>query len=166
MTIEPATAALVLAAAVTLHNGEEMVWLPGFRHPDWLPQMNVSAFAFRFAACLVTAMVWLVAIAMVAGWRTEALMAGFAIAMLFNAALPHLVLTLILRRYHPGTATALLAVVPSVILFGLSIGDLALAATPSFAAGLIAGVVLLALLVPAGLLLGTRVERCRTMSTP
>lgn len=41
---------------------------------------------------------------------------GYALAMLLNVALPHLALTLTLRRYAPGLATALLFNLPASLL--------------------------------------------------
>lgn len=113
-------AAAILALAVSLHNLEEMIWLPGFRHPA-LPV--VTPFQFRFAAIGVAALFWLLAAGLAADLPLEPVMAGFAVAMIFNAFIPHLALTLILRRYHPGLATGFLAVVPAAILALASLGS-------------------------------------------
>jgi len=45
------------------------------------------------------------------------LFAGYVVAMLVNAAIPHLVVTVALRRYMPGTITAWLLVVPMGCLY-------------------------------------------------
>ena len=114
MTLPPAEAAFLLAAAVSVHNLEEAVWLPRFPHPKWLP-LAPSAFAFRFAAAVVALAFWALAGALAAGLALHAVLAGLALVMIFNAIVPHLALTLALRRYHPGLATAWLAVVPAAV---------------------------------------------------
>lgn len=44
------------------------------------------------------------------------LIAGYALAMLMNVLFPHLLATLIMRRYAPGTAMALLLNLPVTVL--------------------------------------------------
>jgi hypothetical protein len=45
------------------------------------------------------------------------LFAGYVLAMTLNAIIPHLALTIVMRRYMPGTATALLLNLPFGILY-------------------------------------------------
>jgi len=44
------------------------------------------------------------------------LVAGYALAMLLNVLFPHTVATLLMRRYAPGTATALLINMPITVM--------------------------------------------------
>ncbi len=44
------------------------------------------------------------------------LLAGYALAMLLNVLFPHVLATIIMRRYAPGTATALLLNLPITVL--------------------------------------------------
>lgn len=156
--MNPEAAALLLALAVTLHNAEEMVWLPGFAHPPSL-KLDVPPVAFRFAATMIAVVFWLAALALSAGWQVEAVVAGFALAMIFNAVLPHLALSLALRRYHPGTATAWLLVVPAAVAYLTSVDASARLADPTLLALAFAGFAGLAAAVPLLLAFGRRLER-------
>lgn len=161
MNPELVAPAILLAVAVTLHNIEEMIWLPGFRHPGWLSQMDVAPYPFRRAALVVTAIFWLAALGMAAGWPLQAVMTGLAATMLFNAVLPHLALTLRMRRYHPGTATAWLLVVPAAVVYIAAAFHLFSDGNLSFMTGVIAGALLLVVVVPASLKLFEWRERRR-----
>lgn len=144
-------AALLLALAVTAHNIEEMIWLPRFK-PG--PAPKVSARAFRFAASAIALIFWVVAIAVPNVPRAEAIMAGFAVAMMFNAVVPHLALTAWLRRYSPGTATAWLAVVPAGLFMLASTGGAARFSDRDFLISAAAGFAGLAISLPVPLLVG------------
>ena len=146
-----AGAALLLALAVTAHNIEEMIWLPGFK-PGLAP--TVSAKAFRFAASAIALVFWASAIAVQYVPRAEAIMAGFAVAMMLNAVMPHLALTVWLRRYHPGTATAWLAVVPAGLFMLASSGGATRLGDPDFLFGAVLGFAGLAISLPVLLLIG------------
>jgi len=149
--MSPSTAALLLALAVTVHNLEEMIWLPAFK-PRLAPK--VSARAFRFAASAIAVVFWLVAIAVPYVPLAEAAMAGFAVAMMFNAVVPHLTLTAWLRRYHPGTATAWLIIVPAGLFMLASSGGAARLSDRDFLLGAVAGFAGLAISLPILLLVG------------
>lgn len=157
MSIDPAAAALLLALAVTVHNVEEMIWLPGFRHPPAF-RWEVPARAFRVAAAAIAALFWAAALALAAGVPAGPVVAGFALAMIFNAFVPHLALTVALRRYHPGTATGLLLVVPAAAAFLAAVDAAARIGEPAFAAGALAGAALLAASLPLLARLGRHLE--------
>lgn len=159
MVEDTAGAALLFALAVTIHNVEEWIWLPGFPHPPALKPP--SAFAFRFAVAAITLPFWALAAGLVLGFPVEPVLAGFAAAMIVNAAVPHLAASLWLRRYHPGTGTAWLLVVPAA-LNALATMDAAVRlGEPSFALGVLAGAMGLAVSVPLLLAIGRRVELCK-----
>lgn len=152
----PAEAAFLLALAATLHNVEEMIWLPGFPHPHAL-RWDVSPRAFRFAATVITLAFWAAALALASGALVvEPIVAGFALAVIVNAFLPHLALTLILRRYHPGTASGLLLVVPAALLYLTAVEAAQRIGDPAFLAWAAAGAAGLAAAVPLLLALGRR----------
>lgn len=100
--------------AVTLHNLEECLWLPDWsRHTPWWPQ--VDAAEFRFALVVLTLLAYLTAfwgLSRGPGSVGAYLHAGYMLAMLLNAFVPHLVVTLVTRRPMPGVATGLLLVAP------------------------------------------------------
>ena len=154
-TLGPADAALLLALAVTVHNVEEMVWLPGFAHPPAL-RWDVPARAFRFAAVVVALAFWAAALALDAGLPVEPLVAGFALAMILNALVPHLALTVALRRYHPGTATGLFLVAPAACAYLAAVDAPGRVRDIAFLAGAGAGLALLAASVPLLVALGRR----------
>lgn len=101
--------ALLFALAVTIHNIEEAVWLPPFSRT--VPGFGIDDFSERFAIAALTVALWAIV-----GWalRTRearvpsALLAGYTCGMLLNVFVPHVIGTLVLRRYVPGAATAVL----------------------------------------------------------
>jgi Protein of unknown function with HXXEE motif len=99
------------AAAVTVHNAEEALFLPQWSHLARHRRHPVDGREFRFAVGVLTGLAY--ALAYVSGISGKEsvgayLIAGYALAMLINVFLPHLVATLVMRRYVPGTATGLL----------------------------------------------------------
>lgn len=158
MSLDPAGAVILLALAATVHNVEEMVWLPGFPHPPAL-RWDVPPRAFRFAATVITLAFWAAALALASGVSAlEPVVAGFALAVIVNAFLPHLALTLVLRRYHPGTASGLLLVVPAALLYLAAVDAARRIGDPAFLAGAAAGAAGLAAAVPLLLALGRRLK--------
>jgi hypothetical protein len=108
-----ATLALALCAAVTVHNVEEGLFLPEWSRGVGRFQTPVGAFEFRFAVAALTLAAYVCAALATAGSAFGAyLVCGYALAMAANAFVPHLVATLALRRYAPGTATGLLLNLP------------------------------------------------------
>jgi hypothetical protein len=154
VTPGPAEAAFLLALAATAHNVEEMIWLPGFPHPPAL-RWDVSPRAFRFAAAMITLVFWAAALASGVA-ASEPVVAGFALAVIVNAFVPHLALTVILRRYHPGTASGLLLVVPAALLYLATVDASQRIGDPAFLAWAAAGAAGLAAAVPLLLALGRR----------
>lgn len=113
MTLGALSTTFVLA--VLLHNSEEAWLLPAWsRHAGRLYR-PVGRAEFRLAVALFSAlMVAVAALAFRQGPRSLGayLFFGFVFAMAANAVVPHLALTLALRRYMPGTATGLLLNLP------------------------------------------------------
>ena len=91
------------------------MWLPGWSKTAgrWHPAVGKTE--FRFAVFVLTALAgvaaWLATVQGKASFGAY-LVAGYALAMLLNVLFPHLLATLVLRRYMPGTATALLFILP------------------------------------------------------
>ena len=112
--------------AVTLHNLEEAIWLPAWSRSAGRWQRVVHPGAFRFAVAVLTLLAYLVA-----WWSVEAgsesvgtyLLTGYAVAMLLNVAVPHLIASLALRRYMPGLGTALLLNLPVTVCLLVSAVD-------------------------------------------
>ena len=109
----------LFAVAITLHNLEEALWLPGWSQSAGRWHHPVGAREFRFAVGVLTALAYVAAyLSVVSGKETLGayFIAGYALAMLLNVFFPHLLATLIMRRYAPGTATALLLNLPVTLL--------------------------------------------------
>lgn len=110
--------------AITLHNLEEALWLPAWSQQPSKFQKKVSVKEFRFAVIVITALAYIATFSYVylptfslAKW----IFIGFSGAMIVNAIFPHLVATIIMRKYAPGLLTGLLLNVPvnSFILYKL-----------------------------------------------
>lgn len=108
----------LFAVAVTLHNLEEAVWLPRWSRTAGRYHMPIAARQFRFAVLVLTLAAWAVVAWSAFGGSVLAdyLVCGYALAMLVNVVFPHLAATLAMRRYAPGTATALLLNLPVTAL--------------------------------------------------
>lgn len=114
--------ACLFTIGVLAHNAEEALTLPAWSSQvgRWARPVTAREFAFAVVA-LSLALVFLTVKALSAGagslWAY--LFAGYVFAMVVNVVVPHLLLTCILKRYAPGTATALLFNLPlgSAFLF-------------------------------------------------
>lgn len=109
----------LFTVGVLVHNAEEALWLPAWSVNAGRWHAPVGAGEFRFAVGALSAMV--VVTAFVAPFSPDGgvpvyLMAGWALAMVLNVVFPHLLASVVMRKYMPGTATAL--------LFNLPIGSL------------------------------------------
>lgn len=107
---------LLVAVAVTVHNIEEAIYLPAWSRTAGRRHAPVTGFEFRFAIAVLTLLFWIaVALLLLEGRASFGayLTAGYALAMLLNVFVPHTLGTLLMRRYIPGTATALLLNLPA-----------------------------------------------------
>lgn len=102
--------------AVTLHNLEEAIWLPGFwAQRSW--HLPLNATDFRFGAALVAGLAYaLTYLSVRHGARSMSTYAWaiFSAIMLLNA-IWHLAVTAYLRAYAPGVITAVVLVLPVTI---------------------------------------------------
>ncbi len=125
MTFE--TLSGLFVAAVTAHNLEEAVWLPAWSRSagKWHPK--VTGFQFRFAVGVLTVLAAMAALLAVHQGKASAgayVLCGYALAMALNAAFPHLLASLAMRSYMPGTATALLLNLPiAFALIGTALNE-------------------------------------------
>jgi hypothetical protein len=103
----------------TLHNAEEAIWLPGWSKRAVLWHSPVTPGSFRFAVAVLTvlafAVTWLSARS---GKQTvwTYLAFGYMAAVLANVLIPHIALTVALRSYMPGVATAVTLNLPVLSL--------------------------------------------------
>ncbi len=97
-------------AAVTLHNAEEAIWLPAWSNDAGQWYKPIAPRVFRFAAAVLALVAWLATWMSVQSGRQTLwtyLTFGFMGAMLGNVFVPHAVLTIAMRKYMPGLASAL-----------------------------------------------------------
>jgi len=117
--MEFATAAWCFPVVIALHNLEEAIWLPAWSRAAGRWHAPVGAFEFRFAIAVLTTLALAATLAAVGpaptGWGTQAL-CGYAAAMLANVFVPHVAGTVALRRYVPGTASAVCLNLPVTLL--------------------------------------------------
>ena len=108
----------------TLHNLEEAIWLPGWSKFAGRFQQPVSRRRFIFAVTVVTVVGYvLTAVDFLAGRSSPILhygYLGFIGMMGLNALFPHLMATLVMKRYMPGLATGLVFNLPlsGFIIYG------------------------------------------------
>lgn len=100
---------------ITVHNLEEAVWLPAWSQRAGRWHRPVEPFAFRFAVAVLTVLAYAATVWSAVGGPESIgayLLSGYALAMLLNVFLPHLLATVALHSYMPGLATALVFNLP------------------------------------------------------
>jgi hypothetical protein len=143
-------AALLFALAVTIHNIEEAIWLPAFSRT--VPGFGIDDASERFAITVLTIALWAIvgwAVRRRGGRTATTLLAGYTCGMLLNVFVPHVVGTLVLWRYVPGTASALLLNLPAGVWLLRTMRQSDALRPRSLRVIAPAGVVLLAASVPA-----------------
>lgn len=102
---------LLFLLGFSLHSLEEALWLPAWSKGAGKIHASVGAKEFRFAVMVVTLIGYAITFAFIV-WGGSSDLAryaffGFLLMMGMNAIFPHLVATIALRRYMPGTLTGL-----------------------------------------------------------
>jgi hypothetical protein len=102
---------------VTLHNGEEAIWMPGWdlRHAARLPLHPPGAIKIRIALLVLTVAAFAVTYLSSRkgpGSLWAYLLFGSIVTMLLNVFVPHVPAALIFRGYAPGVVTAVLINLP------------------------------------------------------
>lgn len=96
----------------SLHNIEEALWLPQWSQNATRFHKPVSNNEFHFAVIMVTAIGYLFTFQYFVFGSTYAIAKfaylGFILMMVFNTFFPHILSTIYLKKYAPGTLTALL----------------------------------------------------------
>jgi hypothetical protein len=104
---------------VTLHNAEEAIWFPAWTKQAGRWHSPVAPGVFRFAAAVLTVLAfgitWLSALS---GKQTvwTYLTFGYMVAMLVNVLVPHVAVSVAMRRYMPGLATGVTLNLPALSL--------------------------------------------------
>lgn len=126
---------LLFILSFTVHNIEEGIWLPKWSQYADKYHPKVSNNEFHFALMVITIFGYALTFALMMFGSSydiiKYIYLGFIIMMCFNAIFPHLLATIILKKYAPGTLTGLLLNLPiGVTIFiqyyrqGLNIFDL------------------------------------------
>jgi hypothetical protein len=104
----------ILAITETIHNIEEAIWLPNLFQSINVLYSFISAFEFRFATLLVTLLIlWII-------WYfvkykkklSKYLMCGTLFIILFNVFMPHIVASVLLKKYIPGVISGIILNIP------------------------------------------------------
>ena len=106
---------LLFCIAITIHNIEEAIWLPAWSQQPSRFQKPMSAGEFRFAVTVITLLVYAAASSYLLWPHAELakwIFTGFLGSMIVNAIFPHLVATLVMKKYAPGIITGLLLNIP------------------------------------------------------
>ncbi|WP_246566604.1 HXXEE domain-containing protein [Tissierella simiarum] len=110
---------LFFPLAITLHNLEEALWLPQWSKYAQKFHAPVNKDKFHFAVIVITLLAYLATCTFM--FLPQILVCkyfyfGFLGAMIINAIFPHLVSTIILKKYSPGLITGVFLVIPSNVL--------------------------------------------------
>lgn len=96
----------------TLHNIEEAIWLPKWSRNAQKYHKEVSWKQFLFAVSIITVIGYLLTLQYILLSSqfiiSKYLFLGFVSTMVLNSIFPHLILTIVLNKYAPGTASGLL----------------------------------------------------------
>jgi len=137
--------------AIIVHNAEEALWLPRWSKYAKKFHKEVKQHEFLFAVLMITAF----AVIITAGISfypnnrfAKFVYFGFFGMMIFNAFFPHLISTIVLKKYAPGTITAFMLnvpinlfiiikainaniiTIPTIIISTISIGIITLSSLP------------------------------------
>ena len=115
---------ILFLMAFTLHNIEEGIWLPKWSKYAGKYHPQVANNEFHFAVMVITLLGYILTfIFLVLGNSNEIiryLYLGFLLMMCFNAFFPHLLATIVLKKYSPGTLTGIFLNLPIglFVIFG------------------------------------------------
>ena len=143
--------------AVTLHNAEEAIWLPDWTKRTRRWPVPVEPGVFRFAVVVLTILVFAVTWLSARSGKQSVwtyLVFGSMVVTLGNALVPHIALTIAMRRYMPGVATAVainLPLISMLVVLALREGYVSVAKAAMYSIGVAA---LTVLAIPALFKLG------------
>ncbi len=109
---------LIFPIVITIHNVEEAFWLPNWSKKSHnIRTKEVDDFEFRFAVVIITLLAYMITWGNLATYNSKIfslMYVGFVGSMLINAIFPHLLVTLITRKYMPGVLTGVIINIPSL----------------------------------------------------
>jgi len=110
----------LFTVGVLIHNTEEALRLPAWSLHTGKWYAPVDPREFRFAVVALSALLVIFALSSsftAAGSASSYLMAGYVLAMVLNVFIPHVIATVCMWRYMPGTATALVFNLPLGLMY-------------------------------------------------
>ncbi len=115
--------------AITLHNLAEALWLPQWSKHASKFHRPVSSNEFNFSVVFITILAYLSTFLFFYFPEvslTKWIFTGFLGSMIVNAIFPHLVATILMKKYAPGLMTGVLLNVPinSLIIYQMFIQNL------------------------------------------
>lgn len=113
---------LLFIFGITLHNIEEALWLPQWSKYAQKFHKQVEKNEFHFALIIITLLAYLVTALFIFFPNTAIFkycFFGYLGVMIINAIFPHVISTIVLKKYAPGVITGVLLNVPinSLIIF-------------------------------------------------
>ncbi|WP_316275024.1 HXXEE domain-containing protein [Bacillus halotolerans] len=142
--------AVFFCLAITLHNMEEAIWLPEWSQQSSKFQKPVTSNEFHFAVIVITMLAYLSAFGFlympesdIAKW----IFIGFLGSMVINAIFPHLIATVLMKKYAPGLLTGLLLNIPinALVIYQMFVKNL-IVWKELIISTLVVGIILLALI--------------------
>jgi len=107
---------LLFLLGFTVHNIEEALWLPQWSRHARKYHKEVSKNEFVFAVIFITAIGYLLTLQYFVFASSSSLSRyvylGFILMMVANVIFPHLIATIVLKKYAPGTITGILLNAP------------------------------------------------------
>ncbi|MFL0504484.1 HXXEE domain-containing protein [Ureibacillus sp. 179-F W5.1 NHS] len=136
--------------AITLHNLEEALWLPTWSQHSSKFHRPVGKNEFHFAVIVITSLAYLSSFLYLCYPNLtfiKYILIGFLGSMVVNAIFPHLLATILLKRYAPGVVTGVLLNIPinSLIILRFIQGN-EITITGLILSTIIVGIVLLSLI--------------------
>lgn len=101
--------------AITLHNIEEAIWFPKWSQHASKFQKSVTSNEFHFAIIVITILAYFSALSYLYIPESDFIkwiFIGFLGSMILNAIFPHLIVTVLMKKYAPGLLTGLFLNVP------------------------------------------------------
>ena len=111
---------LLFLFCFSIHNIEEALWLPAWSKYAKRYHKEVTENEFRFGVIVVTAIGYLITFQYFlfsAYGISKFIYGGFILMMVINVIFPHMLATVALRRYAPGTITGLILNLPVGFIF-------------------------------------------------
>lgn len=113
--MEDNTVYILFVFAILLHNFEEALWYPSWSKKVLNRRKPIGQQEFLFAVLMITVLAVFATSAFIMFPHyniTKYVYFGFLLSMILNVIVPHLIATIIFRKYTPGLITGLALIIP------------------------------------------------------